>query len=387
MDKGHFKSNLTGRLVFEQKGLYFHFEPKALPFKYKPDLKMNNLLMETALKLGELNGITKRFSRKEINLLKMPFILKEATFSSRIEGTRSTLTDVYKGKKEKEKDLMKRLDNEEINNYYKALNLGLSLLRNQDLNEGIIKEIHKVLLKGVRGKEKSPGEYKKIQNAIGMSNDTLETAKFVPASPETTPYLMKNLIDFFNNNKTYNPLFKIGIIHYQFEAIHPFRDGNGRLGRLLIILLLCKEKIIDEPFLYISEYFNRYRDKYLELLYKVSVEGTIEEWLRFFLEALRVQSEKSLNLTIKLLDYKSKLHEKIKVKYRSTNIYNVIDLLFENPFITIGDIQKKLKISFTAASKIIRKLIDEDILIEFKTNKKNKLFLAKEIIDILEKGV
>jgi len=173
------------------------------------------------LVLGRLDEQTQKLSPQEVHLLRMPFILKEATLSSEIKGTRSTLTDVYKDEKQKETDVQKVLDNEEIRNYAKALECGLNNI-SQGVTEELIKEMHKILLQGVRGSDKQPCEYKTDQNAIGKRQDTL----------------MKNFVEFVNNDALFNAVYRIAIAHYQFEAIHPFRDGNGRIGRLLIMLIL-----------------------------------------------------------------------------------------------------------------------------------------------------
>lgn len=337
------------------------------------------------MNLGRLDGITNKFTKDEADLIIAPFILKEAQLSSEIEGTQSTLDDVYRGEVEKESNYEIALDNEEIRNYEKAIKLGIKKIKNgQKLDEELIKELHFELLNGVRGKDKSPGKYKEYQNAIGKRNDTVETAKFVPASPETTPYLMKNLFKFLEKNEEINPLFKIALAHYHFEAIHPFRDGNGRLGRLLIILYLLKENILKQPLLYMSEYFNNNRDDYVDKLFLVSSESKTEDWLEFFLKALNTQSKRALDFVVKLDIYKKDLHNQLKLTTKSIKIFAVIDLLFKNPFITINEVKDKLEITYKSAQNLISILEEENIVKEITGKDRNKIYLAREILNILK---
>ena len=384
MDEREFTDSKTGKLVWEQNGMYYRFEPNHLPFKeFMPSQNLINSLLNTALVLGRLDGQTQKLSPEEVTLLRMPFILKEATLSSEIEGTRSTLTDVYKDEKQKETDVQKALDNEEIRNYAQALEYGLKNI-NQGITEEIIKEMHKILLQGVRGSDKQPGEYKITQNAIGKRQDTLETAKFVPASPQNAPFLMKNFVEFVNNDKTLNALYRIAIAHYQFEAVHPFRDGNGRVGRLLIMLILCKEKILCQPLLYISEFFNRNRSTYIDSLFDVSSKNKIEEWILFFLKALEVQANSSLQLIQELESYKKYLQEAMAEVSQSPKMHLVVELIFKNPFITIKDVADEIGMTLPGASNLVHKLEQKGVLKEITGKKTRKLFVAQRILDIME---
>ncbi|MBN2251119.1 MAG: Fic family protein, partial [Candidatus Altiarchaeota archaeon] len=384
MNEKDFTSDRAGRLFWEQNGFYHRFEPKSLPFEYKVSEELNSLLFETSLNLGRLDGIACKFSPEEVELLITPFMYKEATLSSEIEGTRATLSDVYKSEKEPEKDREKALDTEEVKNYIKALKFGLEEIKSRDLSEDFVKELHKILLKGVRGENKSPGEYKTSQNAIGKSTDTTETAKFVPASPQSVPPLMRNLVAFLNKKDSANPLFKVALAHYQFEAIHPFRDGNGRVGRLIIMIYMCKEGVLKQPLLYISEYFKSNRDEYTDRLFNVSSKGEFEEWIYFFLKALNEQSKKSLGFAMELEDYKKELKAKLQKKYKTTNLLSIVDMLFENPYITIKDVTEKLGVTPPAAAKLMDVLKKEKILEEITGKERRRMFLARGILKILE---
>jgi len=383
MNEKDFQSERTGNLVWEYREMYYRFEPNKLPIKYSPDNEIVNACVRTALVLGRLDGLTNKLTPGEIHLLRLPFMMKEAKLSSEIEGTRATLTDVYKGEKIKETNREKALDNEEIRNYVNALRMGLDTVRDT-ISEQNIKEIHETLLQGVRGSDKEPGEYKSFQNAIGNRLDTMETAKFVPASPATTPGLMKNFVEYINSETELNPLIKIAVAHYQFETIHPFRDGNGRLGRLLIMFMMCTEKILTFPLLYISEYFNRNRETYTELLYKVSSKGNLHEWIKFFLSALEIQAYSSLELIDRLEKYKDGLQKKMEQVSKSPNMNKIINQLFVNPFITISEVADKLEISIPGASGLVHKLEKMDELIEITGRKTRKVFVAREILQILE---
>ena len=283
MNENDFKETKTGKLVWEQNGMYYRFEPNKLPLVFQEDEELKSLLVETSINLGRLDGMAHKFSKEETHLILTPFMIKEATSSSEIEGTQATLDEVYKNEKEKEEDREKALDIQEIKNYEEALYFGLKDVENKPLTEELIKRLHEILLQGVRGQNKSPGKYKETQNSIGKRSDNLDTAKFVPASPQTVTPLMNNMLKFFEEDPT-NILYKLALMHYQFEAIHPFRDGNGRIGRLLILLSLYKQGILKQPLIYISEYFNSNRDEYTQRMYDLSSKGNILEWVKFFLK-------------------------------------------------------------------------------------------------------
>ncbi len=382
MNENDFISKRTGKLVWESKGAYYRFEPLKLPFKINENSELSVQAQKTMESLARLDGFTLNFTKEELLLFQTPFMIKEAQLSSKLEGTRSTLSDVLKEESIEELDPEIKLDNEEIRNYKKALVWAVENMP-EKFSEEFIKKIHRKLLEGVRGSNKNPGEYKKYQNAIGKKKDTFETAKFIPASPETTHYLMKNLIDYMNREDPFK-LYKIGLTHYQFEAIHPFTDGNGRLGRMLIVIQLFKEKILNQPLLYISEFFTENREEYIKLLYNVSSKGHIEEWLKFFLKALEVQAKKSLELLKKISNYKKELHENADKFSSNIHIHEFLDSLFKQPYFTVKDVQEIFKITQPAARSQIQKLINQKIVVEVKTEKRKKVYVAHKILRILE---
>ena len=387
MNENDFPSNKTtetGKLVWEPQGMYFRFEPHELPLNFKEMDELRAQSYKTLMELSRLDGIASKFGQNEIKLFQILFFLKEAQLSSEIEGIRSTISDVLKGEKIKEKNPEKKLDNEEIANYLETLIWTSEKLPAQ-MTEALILKMHKKLLRGVRGSAKSPGRYKSEQNGIGSREDTLDSAKFVPASPQSTPRLMKNLVDY-SNSKALVPLYKIGILHYQFEAVHPFRDGNGRLGRMLIVLELFREKILRTHLIYISEYLTRNRDRYVELLYQCSSRGDINEWLLFFLKALEVQAKKSFELMNKIDDYKRELHDSIGNFSPNPNIHAFVDSLFSQPFFTIQDTMKILGLSQPAVRKLVNRLADAGIVEQLpaKSRKEGYVYCAKNVLRILE---
>ena len=380
MNENNFVKNVTGKLVWENQGMYYRFEPSNLPFKFDESVELSGQAQNTMLALGKLDGLTQKFTPQEIALFQLPFMLKEAQMSSEIEGTRSTISDVFKEEKIKELNPERRLDNEEIRNYRAAMSYAF---KEKVITTQFIKEIHKILLKGVRGENKTPGKFKTDQNAIGKREDTLDTATFVPASPRTTPDLIENLIKY-SNEDLLQKLYQIGIIHYQFEAIHPFRDGNGRIGRLLIVHLLCIKNILSNPLLYISEYLTKNRDTYIEKLFNVSSKGEINEWLLFFLKAMEVQALKAFNLLNEIDNYKNELHKKSTTISKSPNMYILIDSLFKQPFFTVHDVAKILNISQPGAWGLVQRLIQKDIVLESKEASNKKIYVAFKIINLLE---
>jgi Fic family protein len=242
--------------------------------------------------------------------------------------------------------------------------------------------MHRTLLKGVGGSSKQPGSYRSGHVWVGGRKDTLETAEFVPVPPFAIPHLMDNLIGYMNGDCD-DPIRKIAVSHYQFETIHPFADGNGRIGRLLILLLLYKEGIMNNPFLYISEYFNRYRQEYLGSLMNVRRDGDLTGWTGFLLDALYSQTERSMELLDSLAAYR-KMMKELALNERSGELDTVCGMLIENPFITVRDITGRTGVSAPTARKLIGILISKDILIAVEGRRKGMLYKAPAIMDMLE---
>lgn len=370
-----------GRLVQASKGAYLTFEPNQLPLTINYDEELIKILAEAVASISNLSGMGRRL--KNPHLLIMPYLRKEAVLSSEIEGTRTSLSEVLLEEKAKKKSQDEDL--KEVNNYVRALEYGLNEINEKPISEELIKKLHSILLKSVRGEDKEPGKYKTHQNHIGTSLEIFE-AKFVPASPQTTPRLMENLVDYINNSKKSTNLIKVGIMHYQFEAIHPFRDGNGRIGRLLVSLFLCKEKVLSQPLLYLSAYLKKHQREYNQRLFDVSSKGKIEDWLKFFLKAIKTQSDDAFERTIELDNYYEEAREILEKNSNSTRALLVLDELFENPFIKIIEIKKILGCLYPTAKNNLKILVKNKILKEFKPGEKlrDKIFYCPRISEILE---
>jgi Fic family protein len=379
MEISNFKSERTGKVVSVSGTTSHCFEPKELPFKIDYNPELVKLISKAASSLGSLSEAGRKL--KNPHLLIRPYMRKEAVLSSKIEGTRTTLSEVFIHEAQKKKKPGDDLG--EVMNYVRALQYGLSKIQESKLSVELIKGMHKILLKNVRGEDKDPGEFKKAVNWIGTSYDVME-ARFVPCAPENVERLMNNLIDYLNNYDKEDPLFKIAIGHYQFETIHPFRDGNGRLGRLLIILYLCQEKLISQPLFYISAFFEKYREDYDERLEKVSTLGELEGWLKFFLTAVNAQAKDATTRVGKMEELREKYGQILSEKSQSNTAIRIMDFLFENPYITIPEIKERIKSHYAKAKYNVEILLEAGIIEEVPRKAGVKLFVAKEIKEILE---
>ncbi len=379
MEPSEFKNERAGKLKLISGTIFHCFEPNELPFEIKYSPKLVKLISEASLSLGNLSEAGRKLPNP--HLLIMPYLRKEAVLSSKIEGTKTTLSEVFIHDAEKKG---KRDDDlQEVMNYVDALQFGLGEVNKNKISVNLVKEIHKILLRGVRGEDKDPGEFKKDLNWIGTSYDIME-AKFVPCGPESVERLMKNLVKYLNEYETESPLLKVGVSHYQFETIHPFRDGNGRLGRLLIILYLCQEKLIDQPLFYISAFFEKFRDDYDDLLKKTSTLGDLEGWLRFFLTGVKKQADDAVNRVEKMEELREKYRNILLEVSQSTTVHQILEYLFENPFITIPEVRNRLGCHYPKAKYNVEILVKAGILREIEREKGEKLFIADEINQILE---
>ena len=335
--------------------------------------------------IGELNGLL----RKNIlapELLAAPLLTKEAVLSSRIEGTQATLEDVFEyeaqGKTsqtgERERDIA------EIINYRRAMNFAIEELKSRSINQKFIQKIHYLLLDSSRGADKDRGKFRTGQVYIGMPGAPIEDASYVPPAPGDLPKLLENWERYVNTNQEKDSLAQIAIAHYQLEAIHPFRDGNGRVGRLLIPLFLYQRDLLSSPLLYISEYFEKNRRDYYGHLRGVTELGDWESWLKFFFLALINQSLKTQNAIVKIMELNARLKKEI-IAVNSVHAPDLLDLLFSSPVISFAKIKDKLK---TKNPQTIYNLLDKfvqmKILFEEPGRQRNRTFTFKELLDILK---
>lgn len=372
------KQSPSGQVIKTSTG-YSAFIPMALP----PKLEWDNALVYSLSRADFLLGKLAREGSRLPNphLLIRPFITKEAVLSSKIEGTQATLGEILAA--DSGISLKRHPDDlQGIQNYINALDYGIKRLEELPLSLRLIKEVHTYLMQGVRGSHATPGEFRRTQNWIGAPGCTLYTAKFVPVPPE---YLMDTLseLERFLHHRQLPPLIHIALCHYQFEAIHPFLDGNGRVGRLLITLLLIERKILPSPLLYLSAFFEATRDEYYRQLYRVSQEGTWRDWLNYFLNGVATQSEDVLSRAERI---NKLLNEwKIMVANNGSSVpLNIVEHLAVNPYITINKIAEKLGIAYSTAQRGIQQLESVHIIQKTSHNKRDKVYCANAVLQILE---
>lgn len=368
----------VGKVIQSPQG-YKAFLPHPLPPNIEWDNQVVAALSQADFLLGKLAREGNRLPNP--HLLIRPFITREAVLSSKIEGTQATIGEILAANagikvKQNPDDL------QEVQNYITALEYGLKRLGEIPLSLRLIKELHEHLMQGVRGSHATPGEFRRSQNWIGSPGCTLNTAKFVPPPPE---YLMDCLgeLEIFLHDRQLPPLIHIALCHYQFEAIHPFLDGNGRVGRLLITLLLIEQKMLPSPLLYLSAFFEATRNEYYRQLYNLSAHGAWQEWLIYFLSGVAVQSEDALSRAERI----NALLDKWKIQAArggSQVPVEIIEYFAINPYVTTKRIAEEFDIAYSTAKRGIQKLEAAGIVKQVNEAKRDKIFCATEILDILE---
>ena len=374
---GTYKKNLSGKMAFNS------FVPAVLP--PNPSIELNNEIVEILVKANRqitlLEGISSRMPN--IDLFISMYVRKEALMSSQIEGTQATLEDV----------LDPMLENNtnrpvgDVVNYIKATDFAINRLKELPLCNRLIKEAHKVLLAGVRGQNKCPGEFRHSQNWIGGAGSTLQNARYIPPSVEDMQQAMSDLEKYINAEDNLDVLIRAGLIHYQFETIHPFLDGNGRIGRLLITLFLMEQNVLTTPALYISYFLKKNRIEYYDRMSEVRLKGNYEQWIKFFLEAVYESAKDA----VETIDKLTALHDKNCAKItnlgrRAKNGMRVFEYLESNPIIEIKKTSQELDIAFNTISSVIKDLINIGVLEQTSTQSRNRTFVYKEYLEILKEG-
>lgn len=380
MQTADFTDSAAGELVTAHQG-YTAFVPNPLP----PELNLTwSLVLDNSRAdraLSELAGVARTLPNP--HLLIDPFVRREAVLSSRIEGTQASLSDLLFFEASGESDPRPE-DVREVSNYVKALERGLRLLDEIPVSQRLIRELHRELMQGVRGDQMMPGEFRARQNWIGPAGCRLEDATFVPPPvPEMTAAL-DQFEKFLHTETELPPLIKMALIHYQFEAIHPFLDGNGRIGRLLLILLLCADKLLPQPLLYLSAFFERNRQSYYDLLLAVSQRGAWSEWIGFFLRGVVEQSHDAVRRAKRLMDLWQSYRAKLQAVRSSGLPLRLVDQLFSYPAITVPWAAKLLRVTSRSADLNIQKLVGHDILVEHGERRRNRVFIAPGIVQILD---
>jgi Fic family protein len=307
--------------------------------------------------------------------------------SSKIEGTQASLSDLFyfeaANKEERQKEAA-ATDVLEVVNYVKAMNYGIKRLKDLPLSLRLIREIHKELMHGVRGQHLTPGEFRRSQNWIGPGGCTLNDAKFVPPPVHEMHEALGHLEKFLHDRENFPGLIQCALIHYQFEAIHPFLDGNGRVGRLLITLFLCEKEYLIYPMLYLSAFFEKYRAEYYERLLAVSEKGEWEEWIKLFLRAVAVQAKNAVGMSKSLLALRDKYRKQVQKARVSAYVLELLDEIFLNPFVTIPHTAIKLRTTYPTAKAAVNRLKEAKILSEVTNKRWGKVFCAKELFELLE---
>jgi Fic family protein len=383
-NRGDFIMNRAGEYVSNLNGeaSYKSFRPSSLPPEpaLNIDSNMVSKLVEANRELVKLDTAAKLIPNT--NLFISMYVRKEALFSSQIEGTQCTLDDVL----DPEIDMNSNLDVADVVNYVQATNYAIERLETLPLCNRLIREIHSKLMQGVRGQDKNPGEFRTSQNWIGASNCSLKDARYIPPNKEDMLIAMSELEKFMNENEDYDALIRIALIHYQFETIHPFLDGNGRVGRLMILLYLLEQKLLSLPVIYISYFLKKNQIEYYDRISEVRRTGNYEQWVIFFLEAVSAAAKDSLE-TIEQL---SALHDKNiallpKTNRKTDNLRILFDYIEKYPIIDIKHTSEQLNVSYNTVSSAVRKLQDLGILKETTNSARNKVFAYSDYLDILKK--
>ena len=374
---GCFITNLSGEMAYQS------FRPNPLP--PEPPIEMSNemiaKLVDANRKLATLDGLSSRIPN--MDLFVSMYVRKEALLSSQIEGTQCTLDDILNPFAEENTNL----NVSDVVNYIRAEEFAINRLQTLPLCNRLIKETHAVLMEGVRGQEKNPGEFRYSQNWIGGQGSTLRNARYIPPNPEDMINAMSDLEKYMNGEDSLDPLIQAALIHYQFETTHPFLDGNGRVGRLLITLFLMEKKILSTPSLYISYFLKMNRIEYYDRMTQVRKTGDYEQWILFFLQALSDSAEDA----IQTIDELTKIHNRNAQKFENmtkrqqANAMNFLIYLEKNPIIDIQKTAAALNLSYNTVAKSVALFVDNGILQQTEKSGRSKIYSYIEYLAVLRK--
>jgi len=374
----------SGAYVKQPTG-YRAFIPAPLPPKpaVRIEGELQNLLSRADMALARLDGVAQILPN--VDLFIAMYVKKEALLSSQIEGTQASLDDLFAYESG---DKLENLnDVTEVVNYVKAMNYGIDRLQTLPMSLRLIKEIHAILLEGVRGSERLPGEFKRSQNWIGPPGCTLNEASFIPPPPHEAIEAMGALEHYFHGRPTLPVLIDCALIHYQFETIHPFLDGNGRMGRLLITFFLYWKEVMHKPLLYLSYYFKRSRQEYYDRLNMVRDTGNYEQWVDYFLKGVVDIAGSAMATARQILELQSN-HRRLlwEKKISSPIAVGILEQLFYTPVVSVGQLAGRFGISYQAASTIVLQLEKAGILRETTGRKRDKRFVYGDYLNILSEG-
>ena len=381
MNPKAFQDSPAGRVLYIAPGDFWAYVPNPLPPKLRWTSELVADLSRADRALGELAGLGRVLPNPHIFIA--PFIRREAVLSSQIEGTQASLSDLYAYEAVQLSLFDRPPDVREVHNYVRALEYGLERLNTLPLSLRLIRELHERLMTDVRGERQTPGEFRRGQNWIGPYGCTLADATFVPPPVIEMEQALDAFEKYLYADAELPPLIRLGLIHYQFEAIHPFVDGNGRIGRLLITLLLCAWDLLPQPFLYLSAFFEAHRQDYYEHLLSVSHRGEWEAWLRFFLRGVAEQSHDAVLRAGMLQNLREQYHEYFQTKRAAARLLQVVDLLFARPILDIPYVAETLRVSHQSASRYIQALEEEGGLREITGQARNRVYQAGAVLEAI----
>src|SRR3989304_3478558 len=367
-----------GRLVPTVEG-FKGFVPNPLPRELPLSSPLISALDKASLAVGTLAGVGETLQNP--HLLITPFLRREAVLSSRIEGTQGPIPGVSIFEAGGER--ADAPDTREVVNYVHALNLGLERLNELPICVRLTNEVHARLMHGVRGEDKTPGQLREHQNWIGTRGTNIEDARFIPPPPELVSDLMADWERFVNEDLEMPALIQCALMHYQFEAIHPYLDGNGRIGRLLITLFLCAREVLPTPLLYLSAYFDKRRDDYINHLFRVSATGEWEPWIRFFLRGVEQQARDALIRSRRVRELHQRYVQLLQSKRESANALRLLDILFANPYVTAPRASELLGVTHAGAQGILNRLVRAGVL-EHISGRWPRLYVARELLRVIE---
>ncbi len=356
---------------------YKSYLPNPLP--PNPPLNIDDELLSLLARahgsISKLDTIAELLPDKDLFI--GAYVRKEALLSSQIEGTQATIEDILNP----EVDVAVNLEVKDVVNYANALNFAIQEMKQLPICNRLLCDVHKVLLSGIRGQEKNPGEFRKSQNWIGAANSSISTARYIPPTVENMKIAMSDLEKFINNNDM-DALIKAALVHYQFETIHPFLDGNGRIGRMLITLMLIDADLLKSPVLYMSLFLKTNRIEYYDRLSEVRIKGNYEQWIKFFLQGIITTCEDSISAIKQISD----LIKADEAKIANESTFKVYGYFKEHPIADIRTVSTALNMPFTTATRAIKKLVDLKILNETTAKSRNRIFEYTHYIEILKSG-
>ncbi|MCA9863867.1 MAG: Fic family protein [Thermomicrobiales bacterium] len=380
MRRESFTNDAPGRLVQDPEG-HLAFVPDPLPPELHLDNSTVNALANAERVLGELKGLGRGLRNPHI--LINPFLRREAVLSSKIEGTTAGLQQLMMFEADPTED-DGRSDVGEVANYVSALELGFALLETMPICLRMIRQVHERLMRDVRGQDRRPGEFRHIPVVIGRHGVSAANARFVPPPVMEMNQALRDLERYIGDRRNELPsLIRLALVHYQFETIHPFNDGNGRIGRLLIALQLREQGILPQPLLYLSGYFEQHREEYVDLMLRTSTHGDWVAWTNFFLQGVQAQATEAVATSHELLELRDEMQNWALSASRSSNQVRLVDLIVERPVISVASVEQRLGVTPRSANDLIMRMVNAGYLDEITGQARNRRFAALQVLSIL----